>query len=706
MLVNLGQSWFGRSLFLALALRIFLPANSGAVDVLTHHNNIARTGANLEETILTVSNVNSVQFGKLFTRAVVGQIYAQPLYVQGLTISNKIRNVLYVCTEHNNVYAFDADDSAATAALWQVNLGAPVPAFLYTCADLTPEIGITSTPVIDRNSGTIYLTAKSQEVAGSVTNYFYRLHAMDLLTGQEKFGGPVVIQGSVPGKGAGSSGGIVSFTALKHLNRPGLLLFSNVVYLGFASHCDNTPYHGWVLGYDATTLQQKYIFNTTPNGSDGGIWSCGMGLSADTNGNIYAMTGNGTFSAWTNGPDYSDCFIKLSVTNGNLAVADWFAPHDQANLNSTDHDLGSGGPMPIPGTQLLVGLSKNGVMYLMDRNHLGGYVNDLTATTDTNIVQEFSPGVYTCCVAASPLYWDGPTNQFLYLYSGSIPLKAFNFTGSLFMTTPLATGGTTQPFKGGGTSISASSNLATSAIIWGIDPGNNGTLRAYAATNVSRELWNSQQNAARDTLTGFSKFCPPTIANGKVYVATFTNKLVVYGLFAPPDFSLAVTPAAQTVSAGNNATYTVTITSSNGFNGDVALSASGLLPGIGASFNPASIVGGGTSTLTLSTSNLTALANYPLTITGISGGLAHTATSALSVNGMVAITDSFNGASNLVSLTFNTVSGQTYRVDYSDVLPPAWNPLGAAQIATNSSLTVPDIITTQAQRFYRATLLP
>ncbi len=501
-----------------------MPLRVAAVNVLTQHNDNLRTGANLNEYVLTTSNVNTGQFGKLFSRTVDGQMYAQPLYVHSLAISNKTRNVVYVCTETNSVFAFDADDPAASNALWQVNLGPPVPIpDLNNCGDLSPQVGITGTPVIDPVSGTLYVEAKTVESG----NYIHRLHALDLITGQEKFGGPVAIQGTVSGTGDGSN--TVTFSGQHVFNRPGLLLLSNVVYIGFGSHCDWAPYHGWLFGYNATNLQQVSIFNTTPNGSEAAIWSCGMGPAADSNGNIYVMTGNGTFDKNTGGPDLGDSFIKLTPSNGTIAVTDWFTPHDQATLSANDQDIGTGGPVLMPSTNIFVGLGKTGAMYVIDRNDFGGFA----IGADTNIVQVFNPVPGTCCIGQSPVYWNGPTNQFIYTWTGSDVIKAFKFNGFTFQTTPLSQGSTTQS-RPGGTSLSANGNLAGSGIVWGIESGSGGTVHAYDATNVSHELWNSQQNSGRDSLGSYVKFASPTIVNGKVYAPTGANKLVVYSLLGTP----------------------------------------------------------------------------------------------------------------------------------------------------------------------------
>ena len=508
-----------------VVLFLLLPLTASAVDVLTQHNDNLRTGANLQEFVLTTSNVNTAQFGKVFSRSVDAQMYAQPLYLHAVTISNQIRNVVYVCTESNSVYAFDADDAAASNALWHVNFGPAVPSSdLNNCGDLTPVVGITSTPVIDGTTGTIYIEAKTKESG----NYFHRLHALDVATGQEKFGGPVTIQASVAGTGDGGS--TITFNALHEFNRPGLLLSSNVVYIAFGSHCDWAPYHGWLIGYGATNLQQQYVFNTTPNGGEGAIWACGTGPAADANGNIYVVTGNGSFNANTGGPNLGDSYMKLSVSNNALAVATWFTPHDQATLNAADLDVGTGGIMLLPSTNWVVGAGKTGMMYLMNRDNMGGFT---TANSDTNILQEFMGLAGTCCIGQSPVYWNGPTNQFLYYWSGSDVIKAFKFTGSSIQTTPLAQGSRTQA-RPGGLSLSAQQNLPGTGILWGMYNLAGGTIVAYDAENVTHELYNSQQNPGRDSMGTLVKFASPTIANGKVYVPTGGNKLVVYGLLTAP----------------------------------------------------------------------------------------------------------------------------------------------------------------------------
>jgi hypothetical protein len=607
----------GRGAFLGLALALAaLPQlRAGNVDVLTQHNDLSRTGANLQETTLTPSNVNSTQFGKLFTRSLDGAIFAQPLYVQGLTIASQTHNVVFVCTENNSVYAFDADNASASTPLWQVNLGTAVPySDVNSCTDLMPEIGITGTPVIDTNTDTLYVDAKST----SGGNYFHQLHALDITTGAEKFGGPVTVAATV---------GSETFNAQHQHQRPGLLLLSNVVYLAFGSHCDWETYEGWLIGYNATNLSRTSVFVTTPNGSEGAIWSCGMAPSADTNGNIYVMTGNGTFDANLGGSDYGQSFIKFSTTNG-FGVADWFAPWNATNLNGPDKDIGSGGPVLLPGTHLMAGLDKEGTFYLVDQNNLGHQSQNFAS--DTNIVQEFSATPAADCMGQCPVYWNGPGNQqYLYLSCGKGKTTAFSFNGSTVNTTPLSSGAFTMGDRPGGLSLSA--NGATNGILWAIDSGS--TIRAYNATNLNTELWDSGQNSARDALGTFVKFASPTIVNGKVYVATSNSTLVVYGLLGPPPaFTVSVSPSAELAGTqGTNLTFTVTVTGTNGFNSAVTLGISGLPANTTTNFNPPSVTGSGSSTLTVTTTSSTPSGAYTLTIFGVGAGQTNSTTVTLVV---------------------------------------------------------------------------
>jgi hypothetical protein len=463
--------------FILFGIGMSLPRTM-AVNVLTQHNDLSRTGANTEETILTPANV-ATSFGKLFTDTVDGQVYAQPLYIQNLNISGGVHNVVFVCTERNDVYAFDADKASTT--YWHVTLGTP---FSPTCTDLTPVVGITGTPVIDLNSGTLYVDTK---LASGPSQ---KLHALSITNGAEKFGGPVTITNS-------------QFTASLEHQRAGLLLLNGVVYVCFASHCDNGDYHGFVFGYNATNLTQLYSFNTTPTGSQGGIWSSGMAPAADTNGNIYVMTGNGDFDGVTN---YSMSLIKLS---SRLAVEDYATPANWSALNDADQDFGSGGPVLLP-THYVVGIGKDVNLCLADVNdmgHVGNFLQTFQAESSSGDVQ-----------GRSPVYWQGPSMQYLFVSHANDPTESFQFTGTNINTTPLGVSGFTQDDRTGGLSLSANGN--TDGVLWEIGSDNN--MRAYDAVNFPNILWTG-------SLGTYVKTTSPTIANGKVYVGT-TTSLIVWGL--------------------------------------------------------------------------------------------------------------------------------------------------------------------------------
>ncbi|WP_353063325.1 IPT/TIG domain-containing protein [Tunturibacter psychrotolerans] len=533
-----------------LVLTLLSPMRAiGQVSVLTQHNDNARTGQNLNETTLNTSNVSQNSFGKLFSRTVDGFIYAQPLYVPGLTIQGATHNVVYVATQHNSVYAFDADNPNTPAPLWQVNLGTPVPSQDICIIsgdtnpadcpyyDISPEIGITSTPVIDPVAGIIYLVDRTKNTTNST--YHDYLHALSLTTGAEELAGPVEITGQVAGTGTGSSGGIVAFQAAYQHQRPALLLENGVLYLAFGSVGDiGGVYHGWVMSYNASTLQQEAIFNVTPDGDDGGMWSAGQGPVADSSGNIYMMTGNGDFNANTGGTDYGDSFIKFS--GSSLAVSDYFTPDTQATLNADNTDLGSGGPMLMPGTSLLVGMGKDATLRVVNSANMGHY-----NSSTNNDVQEFSPT--SNAFFSSPIYWNSPNfGPVIYIWGAGDYLKAFQFKGSTFATTPVSQGTSLNSSgdpNAAALSISADGSMTGTGVLWStasISQWAKGTqvpgiVRAFDATNLTDELWNSTQNLARDDVGNSAKFNPPTIANGKVYVGSFSGQLQVYGL-NPPAF--------------------------------------------------------------------------------------------------------------------------------------------------------------------------
>jgi hypothetical protein len=494
------------------------------VNVTTFNNDNARTGQNTRETVLTPSNVKSGQFGKLFSTPVDGYVYAQPLYVANVqNIAGGNHNVLYIATEHASVYAMDADSGAV---LWQQSLINPsagittVTSADVGCGDLIPEIGITSTPVIDISTGTIYLVAKTKEKG----TYHQRLHALDIVSHVEKFGGPKEITATVQGR---------PFSPLWQHNRPGLLLENGHVVVAWASHCDNTPYEGWVIAYNATTLTQEAAFNTEadPNGFDGGIWMSGDGVAADSSGNLFFATGNGDYNSSLG--DYGDSIMKLSGPSGGaFTIVDWFTPTNQLTLSNDDTDLGSGGVLLLPDLpagsahqQLLVQMGKEGKIYLIDRNSMGKLCSTCT-TMDTQIVQELpnaSTGIW-----GPPAYWngnvywgggnDGGASDFITAWS-------FNANNSgLLSTSPTSASSNSFSFSTAAPVISA--NGTSNGILWILDNSSFGStccqiLYAYDATNLSKMLYNSNQASGKRDVPGRAvKFTAPTVANGKVYVGS------------------------------------------------------------------------------------------------------------------------------------------------------------------------------------------
>lgn len=505
---------------LCLAI-LFLVAISGRaqVNVLTDNYDTSRTNANLKETILNTLNVTVTQFGKLFSLPVDGFINAQPLYVQDVAIPGKgSHNVVYVATMHNDVYAFDAD--AQGDSLWHVNLGPSIPGDDYGFVDV-PQDGILSTPVIDIATNTIYIVAATKESG----NYFYRLHALDITTGDEKFGGPGVIEGTVRGTySLDSENGQIPFNPIQHLQRPGLLLLNNVVYIAFGSHGDMGAFHGWLFGYNAANVQQRVsVLNTAPDGYGASIWQGGRAPAADEQGNIYFMTGNGTYDGITN---FGESFVKLNTTLPAPAITDWFTPDNWEKLDDLDYDLGSCGPV-LTSSGMVIGGGKEGIFYVIDRQNMGHM-----QAGNNQIVQAFQPigfGIFNTA------FWERSGSPVIYLRAYHDSVKAFQVINGKFETTPFSQ----SKFKAGlpfdGMAISANGNAPHSAILWitttaGNDHNGPGTLHALSATDLANELWNSDMNSSRDGLGDLAKFTSPTIANGKVYVPTFSNRLVVYGL--------------------------------------------------------------------------------------------------------------------------------------------------------------------------------
>ena len=506
-----------------------------SVNVLTYHNDAGRTGQNLQETLLTTTNVNSGSFQKLFSYPVDGQIYGQPLYVSDLAIPARgIHNVVLVTTEHDSVYAFDADSNGPGAGLlWHDSLGtsAATPNSDFGSRygpyhDITPEVGITSTPVIDLATNTMYVDAFTHDGAGL---YSHHIHALDITTGAEKFGGPVLVQASVSGNGAASVNGRITFDPIQQLQRSALTLLNGVLYVTFAGYADTDPYHGWIIGFNASNLHPlaASVFNDTPNGSEGGLWMGGNGPASDAAGNLYIETGNGSLDS----TDYGDSFVKLSTTNG-LSVSDYFTPFNQAMLAARDRDLGSGGPVVLPDQpgshpHELIGAGKEGKIYLINRDNMGQY----DSATD-HVIQELPGAIANGGSYDTPAYFNG---NIYYSGSGDVT-RAFSLTNGILSTTPTSQSSATFAFPGSTPSISA--NGSSNGILWEIQMGSPAVLYAYDAANLAHLLYASNQAGGRDQLAAGVKFAVPTIANGHVYVGT-SGALAVFGLTP-----LATAPAA------------------------------------------------------------------------------------------------------------------------------------------------------------------
>lgn len=492
--------------------------------VLTYHNDNLRTGQNLAETILTPSNVNQSQFGLLFTAAVDGEIYAQPLYVPAVAIAKKgTHNIVIVTTENDSVYAFDADTGGKP--LWQISLllsgETAIPSADTKCGDLTPTIGSTSTGVIDPATNTLYVTAASKLANAT---YIYRLHALDITTGGEQSNSPVPISGSVPSTGPNGALGVVTLSAFYNNQRSALLLDNSVVYMAFASHCDFGPYNGFVLGYNQTSLSRVALFSDDPNGIDSGIWMAGGGLATDTTGDVFLSTGNGTFDAnVAGGLDYGDSFLRLTPAGSSFNVNTYFTPTNQATLSAQDQDLGSGALLLLPDQpaapkHLALGMGKQGILYLVNRDAMGGYQR---GAGQTDFVVQEIPGVGG--MFSTPAYF----NNNVYIFpAGGIP-QQFSISNGMLSNPAVAT--STVLFAWPGSSPSISADGTANAIVWVIGNVNNvAVLYAFDASNISIQLYNSAQNSARDTAGTYNKFQVPTVANGKVYVGT-QSRLAVYG---------------------------------------------------------------------------------------------------------------------------------------------------------------------------------
>jgi outer membrane protein assembly factor BamB len=515
--------------------------NPSASDVVTFKNDVARTGQYLVETTLTPANVNSSSFGLLRNLKVDGKVDAQPLYVAQLTIGGAVHNVVFVATEHGSVYAFDADSGTQ---LWQVSLLASgeTPSDAHACNQVTPEIGITSTPVIDRTAGahgSLYIVAMSIDTS---SKYHQRLHALDITTGAELLNGPTEISATFP-----NSGGTTTFEPGQYEERAALLLSNGTLYTSWTSHCDRPPYSGWIIAFNQATLARTSVLNIAPNsgvqlnGSTAAatngpaIWMAGDGPAADPAGNVYLLSGNGRFettlnaNGFPNQGDYGNSFVKIANSGGTLSVADYFSMFNTVALSSTDDDLGSGGELLLPDMMdsnntvrhLVVGAGKDARIYLVDRDNMGKF-----DPAKNNIWQQLD-GVLGGGVFSSPAYYNGN------LYYGAVgtTLKAFGLSGARLSAAPTSQSATTYPYPG--TSPAISADGTANAIVWAHENQSSGTvavLHAYDAANLAHELYNSTQaSGSRDQFGAGNKFITPTVAAGKVFVGT-TNSVGVFGL--------------------------------------------------------------------------------------------------------------------------------------------------------------------------------
>ena len=593
-------------------------------NILTSRYDNFRTGANLKETTLNVANVSASRFEKLYSYPVDGAVLAQPLYVSGVVINGATHNVLYVATMNDKVYAFDADLNAPP--LWTRDFTNPPSVTFVPLSDIEPltggdlpNIGVQSTPVIDANTGTMYVVARTKE-SGS---YFQRLHALDIATGLERAGSPVVITAKVSGTAPDAVNNTVTFNPKMQNQRVGLALSNGIVVIAWASHDDIVPYHGWVMGYDAATLAQVGVFCATPDYNYGGIWQSGRAPAIDSAGNFYFSTGN---AVWDGVRNWGDSILKLSVTQSGISMLDWFAPSDWNALFSNDTDLGSTGVTLLPNTNLLVGGGKGSTFYLLDINNLGH-----ESSNDSQIIQKLYGGGGP--FMGGPAYWNSAAaGPLLYNWAETDVLRAYHFNGVTLDTAPYASGSDLSPgHPGGALTISANGNVQGTGIVWASLPTNQsadvgfvaGILRAYNADTL-QEIWDTEKNPARDRLGSYMRFVPPSVVNGKVYMPSYDNAVVVYGLLpTTPDFTISATPATQTVSTGQPANYTVTVGAVNGFVGVVAFGVSGLPTGATATFSPSSVTGSGSVALQIVPGSSTPVGNYTVTVTGTSGGLSH-----------------------------------------------------------------------------------
>jgi outer membrane protein assembly factor BamB len=508
-----------------------------APDVTTYHYDLSRDGLNSQETILTQANVNSTTFGKIGNDPVDGKVDAEPLFLANLTVGGAPHNVLYVATEHGSVYAFDADTNTQ---LWMTSVipTGETTSDDHNCNQISTEIGITSTPIIDRKqgpNGTIFVVGMSKDTAG---RYHQRLHALDITTGTEIAGSPTEIAASFPGTGDNSQGGNVVFDPSQYAERAALTLLNGNIYMGFTSHCDAGLFTGWVMAYSESTLQQTQLLNLTPNGHAGSIWMSGNGLAVDSSNNIYLLDANGTFDTTldvNNMPvnsDFGNAMLKISTVNGKLAVADYFETFNTVSESSQDVELGSGGQVLLPDMtdstgkvrHLIVGAGKDKNIYLADRDNLGKF-SSATSPINGNVYQQVA-GQLAGPNFTTPAYF----NNVLYFASDGDTLKAFPLTNAMLATAPSSA--STATFAHPGSTPAVSANGTQNGIVWAVQSALTapGVLHAYDPTNLQHEFYNSTQAPnSRDAFGNGNKFITPLVVNGKVYIGT-QNSVAVFGL--------------------------------------------------------------------------------------------------------------------------------------------------------------------------------
>ncbi len=630
-----------RQFVIALAVVCPVWAQSGNPAITTGQYDSGRSSANLNETTLNTSNVTVNQFGKLFSWTVDGPIWAQPLYVPAVPMNGAAKNVLYVATMNNSIYAFDANNPGANP-LWRVNLGKAVTANTANgCPNILP-FGILSTPVIDPATNTLYaVSASPTGVSSSVPNgtgYFQYLHAIDITNGQEKPGSPVQMQATVAGNGYDAQNGTVSLSpASKVFQRTALLLANGTVYAGFGSCAsDADPWHGWVVGYSASNLSRAVVFNSTPNSGQGGIWQSGRGLATDSTGDVYFNTGNATpyntndqnfpVSSGSSTTDaqrgnYPMRFVQLNAAGQFLSS---YPPASYAALNNNDLDFSSSGPLVIPGQNLLVTGGKDGIIYLFSSGNLSTPLQSFQATGASPC--PVSTTFDGCDQIHDLSFW----NNTLYVWGWNDTLRAYAFNPSTnrFNTTPASKTTISNTQKPPASfAISANGNASGTGILWAVLP--DSTVHAFDAANLASELWNSKQNSSRDALPSYPKFTEPTVANGRVYMATHSNQLVVYGLLS--DFAVSTSAPSLTLNQNATGSVTVDMTVLSTLNGPVTFSLSGLPAGATASFTPPSLTSSGSSTLQITTAATTPTGPYNLIVTGTRGSVVRTASLLLTV---------------------------------------------------------------------------